>query len=136
MKHCDVICINRYYGWYVRQGRFDEVETGLDQELDQIYKEYRKPIIMTEYGGDCVAGLHSLPATIWSEEYQAKLIKLTMKVMHAKKFMAGDHIWNFADFMTWQTHTRAVGNKKGVFTRDRQPKLAAHVVREIWAKKK
>ena len=31
--------------------------------------------------------------------------------------------------MTDQTITRVFGNRKGVFTRDRQPKAAAHVLR-------
>ena len=38
-------------------------------------------------------------------------------------------VWNFADFMTSQGVTRVVGNRKGLFTRQRQPKLAAHTVR-------
>ncbi len=39
-------------------------------------------------------------------------------------------IWNFADFMTKQGFTRAVGNKKGIFTRQRQPKASAHTLRK------
>ena len=42
----------------------------------------------------------------------------------------GEMIWNFADFMTQQTVMRAVGNKKGIFTRDRQPKASAKLLRE------
>ena len=38
-------------------------------------------------------------------------------------------IWNFADFMTKQQYHRVAGNRKGVFTRQRQPKAAAHVLR-------
>jgi beta-glucuronidase len=41
-------------------------------------------------------------------------------------------VWNFADFMTTKTVTRVDGNKKGVFTRDRKPKLAAHALRARW----
>ena len=132
MKYCDVIVINRYYGWYVGHGCFPEVMSALSKELDGIYKEYKRPVMIAEFGGDCVAGLHSLPATIWSEEYQAELLEETIKVLRSKKFVMGEHIWNFADFMTGQTHTRAVGNKKGVFTRERQPKMAAHAVRKLW----
>jgi len=49
-------------------------------------------------------------------------------------FFVGEHIWNFADFATKQGITRVVGNKKGVFTRDRQPKMAAHMMRDRWTK--
>jgi len=44
------------------------------------------------------------------------------------------HVWNFADFKTGQGIIRASGlNQKGVFTRDRRPKLAAHTLRARWA---
>jgi beta-glucuronidase len=132
MKLCDVIVINRYYGWYMGHGRLAEVTQALSSELDDIYREYKRPVMIAEFGGDCLAGLHSLPATLWSEEYQAELLEETIKVLRSKKFVTGEHIWNFADFLTGQSHTRAVGNKKGVFTRERQPKMAAHAVRRLW----
>lgn len=34
-----------------------------------------------------------------------------------------------ADFMTDQTTQRVMGNRKGIFTRDRQPKAAARILR-------
>jgi len=44
----------------------------------------------------------------------------------------GEQVWNFADFQTSQGIMRVQGNKKGVFTRDRKPKMAAHALRERW----
>ena len=41
-------------------------------------------------------------------------------------------VWNFADFATIQGCMRADGNKKGLFTRDRRPKMAAHYFKERW----
>lgn len=41
-------------------------------------------------------------------------------------------MWNFADFATAPSIIRVDGNKKGVFTRDRRPKLAAHRLRARW----
>ena len=47
--------------------------------------------------------------------------------------MAGLHVWNFADFKTGQGIIRMGGmNLKGVFTRDRRPKMAAHFLRSRW----
>jgi beta-glucuronidase len=51
-------------------------------------------------------------------------------------FVVGEHVWNFADFATRQGITRVGGNKKGIFTRQRQPKAAAFVLRERWAEKR
>lgn len=44
----------------------------------------------------------------------------------------GEHVWNFADFATSQHIRRVNGNKKGVFTRKRKPKAAAHELRKRW----
>jgi beta-glucuronidase len=45
----------------------------------------------------------------------------------------GLHVWNFADFKTAQGVVRPGGlNTKGVFTRDRRPKMAAHFLRQRW----
>jgi beta-galactosidase/beta-glucuronidase len=41
-------------------------------------------------------------------------------------------VWNVADFVTTSGIMRVSGNKKGVFTRDRQPKAAAHYLRRRW----
>ena len=63
---------------------------------------------------------------------QVELMMETFKALdraRAEGWFIGEHIWNFADFMTKQEPKRVAGNRKGVFTRDRQPKLAAHVLR-------
>jgi beta-glucuronidase len=42
-------------------------------------------------------------------------------------------VWTFADFATAQAdHRPGSVNFKGVFTRDRRPKLAASRLRELW----
>ena len=48
----------------------------------------------------------------------------------------GELAWNFADFQTGQGIMRVNGNKKGLFTRQRQPKAAAYTLRERWLKNK
>ena len=46
--------------------------------------------------------------------------------------VVGEQIWNFADFATAPGIMRVDGNKKGVFTRERRPKAAAHMLRRRW----
>ncbi len=48
--------------------------------------------------------------------------------------LSGEMVWNFADFMTKQQLNRVGGNKKGIFTRQRQPKASAHLIRERYWK--
>ena len=50
-------------------------------------------------------------------------------------FVQGELIWNYADFQTGQGIIRVNGNKKGIFTRDRQPKAAAFTVKKRWETK-
>lgn len=131
----DVVCINRYWGWYTNPGQPEIGARMLSQELDSIHNALNKPIIVSEFGADTVAGMHSHPAKMWSEEYQAEFIRGYLDVAASKDFVAGMHIWNFADFQAVQSTNRVDGmNLKGVFTRDRKPKMAAHLLRERWAK--
>ena len=79
--------------------------------------------------------MHSDPPEMWSEEYQVEFLRSYLDVAAARPFVAGMHVWNFADFKTGQSSRRAGGlNLKGVFTRDRRPKMAAHLLRERWTR--
>jgi len=130
---CDVVCCNRYYGWYTECGQIEAGVAKLEEELHAIYERYKKPIILSEFGADAVHGVHAEPPEMFSEEYQAELIRRTLEATDRLPFVIGQHIWAFADFRTSQSITRVGGlNHKGIFTRDRQPKLAAHVVRRLW----
>ena len=128
----DLIMINRYYGWYVEPGDLAAAERALEAELSAWSQRYDKPIIMTEYGADTVAGLHSITGSMWSEEYQADLLDVYHRVFDRTEAVVGEHVWNFADFSTGPSILRVDGNRKGVFTRDRRPKSAAHRLRKRW----
>ncbi|XP_011506427.1 PREDICTED: beta-glucuronidase-like [Ceratosolen solmsi marchali] len=132
-QYLDVISFNRYNAWYLNPGRLDTITKHIVSEAQAWYQKYKKPVLLSEYGADTLPGLHELPAFIWSEEYQAELISNHFKAfdqLKAQGFFIGEFIWNFADFRTAQSYTRVGGNKKGVFTRDRQPKLIAHYIRK------
>ncbi|MBN1874002.1 MAG: beta-glucuronidase [Anaerolineae bacterium] len=129
----DVICINRYWGWYTQSGQIEAGAEFLARELDGLYAQLGKPIIITEFGADTIAGMHSDPPEMWTEEYQAEFLRAYLDVAATRPYVAGLHVWNFADFKTGQSTRRAGGlNLKGVFTRDRRPKMAAHLLRERW----
>ncbi len=133
LESADVACINRYYGWYSESARLDDGKAALERELDALHDQLGKPIIVTEFGTDTLPGNHSHPPAMWSEEYQVEFIRRYLDAAADRPFVAGMHIWNFADFKTAQAIMRANGmNYKGVFTRDRQPKMAAHFLKERW----
>ena len=70
----DIVCINRYYGWYNLSGDMDAACYGLNQELD-FWAEQHKPVMMSEYGADTVAGLHTAGAEMFSEEFQVEFYR-------------------------------------------------------------
>lgn len=128
----DVTCINRYFGWYSFTGDLEAAEIALEEELREWQDKYDRPIIMTEYGADTISGLHSVSAVPFSEEFQVDMLEMYHRVFDRIEAMAGEHVWNFADFQTSIGIRRVDGNKKGVFTRDRKPKAAAHSLKKRW----
>lgn len=128
----DVVMVNRYYGWYLDAGDLDAAELGLEAELRKWVDVHGKPVIITEYGADTISGLHDAMSPPWSEEYQADLLDRYHEVFDRIEGVIGEHVWNFADFATAPSLIRVDGNKKGVFSRDRRPKLAAHHLRRRW----
>jgi beta-glucuronidase len=130
----DVLMLNRYYGWYVNTGDLEGAELAWEEELTGWAGE-GKPIIITEYGADTYPGLHSIVAgDPWSEEYQVEYLEMNHRVFDRIDAVVGEQMWNFADFVTTSGIMRVGGNKKGAFTRDRQPKAAAHYLRTRWRK--
>lgn len=130
----DFICLNRYYGWYIKGGyEISDAFVDFREEMRQ-WKEVEpnKPFVFTEYGADTSALEHKLPSVMWSQEYQEEILELTNEVFDSLDFVVGEQVWNFADFQTTEGIMRVNGNKKGIFTRQRQPKAAAFLLKKRW----
>lgn len=130
----DMICLNRYYGWYISGGY--EISNGLEQmraEMDEWKAlNLNRPFLFTEYGADTLGGIHKLPSVMWSQEYQEEYLRETHRLFDSYDFVKGELVWNFADFQTTEGILRVDGNKKGIFTRQRQPKEAAYQLKRRW----
>ena len=128
----DILAINRYYGWYEYPGRLDFAVKVLEQEMDALHSKYGKPLMITEFGADTMPGLHSTSDQLFTEQYQEKMLEMYIRLLRSKSYTVGEHVWNFADFRTPQHFRRVLLNMKGVFTRARQPKLAAFKLKSLW----
>jgi beta-glucuronidase len=128
----DVVCLNRYYGWYLANGDLTTAEALMETELQAWVDKLGKPVLMTEYGADTLPGLHSVWDQPWTEEYQVAYLAANHRAFDRCEAVVGEHVWNFADFQTSPGIHRVDGNRKGVFTRDRRPKAAAHALRARW----
>ena len=129
----DIVFINRYYGWYNLSGDLETAKYAFRMELDW-WADKNKPMVLSEYGADTIAGLHGAVAEMFTEEFQVEFYRAMSECLDERDFIVGEMPWNFADFSTCQGPMRVGGNRKGLFTRDRRPKMAAHYFRERWAK--
>jgi beta-glucuronidase len=133
-QFCDFISLNRYYGWYILGGyETGTAEIALRSELESWKaKNLNKPFVFTEYGADTDSGLRKLPSVMWSQDYQIEILEMSHRVFDAYEFIKGEQVWAFADFQTGEAIHRLDGNKKGIFTRQRQPKAAAYYLKQRW----
>jgi beta-glucuronidase len=127
--------LNRYFGWYTTTGDLISAEQTLESEIRAWVEKYDKPILFTEYGADTYPGLHDVAPGPWSEEFQVEFLEIYHRVFDRFDAVVGEHVWNFADFATGPGIIRVDGNKKGVFTRERRPKAAAHALRRRWRRR-
>ncbi|EJD73975.1 beta-glucuronidase [Loa loa] len=128
----DLICINRYFGWYIDIGYLEIINQSWIFEVNNWKFKYNKPIIISEYGAEALPGLNQEPGRAFSEQYQRELLEQThiaFDILRKNHTITGEMIWNLADFMTADAVIRAVGNHKGVLTRNRQPKMAAYILK-------
>ncbi len=138
IAHVDAVGLNRYFGWYMDTGHIDLINHQMTNELKHRTDVlHHKPQFITEYGADTIAGFHSHPPTVFSEEYQVESMTENFKAFdkaRARGHLSGEMIWNLADFMTAELTHRVIGNRKGIFTRNRQPKAAAFLLRKRYWK--
>jgi beta-glucuronidase len=133
-QFADFICLNRYYGWYLNHNDLDSAILNYREEMAGWVEKFQKPLVITEYGADTLPGAHSIHGLPWSEEYQVNFLRASHLVHDEFDAVVGEQVWNFADFQTKPGIFRVLGNKKGVFTRDRQPKAAAYELKDRWTK--
>ena len=101
----DFLMINRYYAWYGDMGYLQVIQGYLIQDIRNMYRKYKKLMMFSEYGADTVPGMHSEPSSMFSEDFQSEYLIENHKafdVLRKDGFLIGEHIWNFADFMTVQ----------------------------------
>ena len=86
----DVMGCNEYIGWYSMPAEFAPTTTWTSK--------YDKPLIMSEFGGEGIAGLHGKSDEIWSEEYQNRIYENQVKMFDNIPFLRGTSAWILMDF--------------------------------------
>ena len=91
-QFADVICLNRYYGWYMQGGyQLIGAKKAFIDEMNQwMNTEPNKPFLFTEYVADTDAGAHKLPSVQWSEEYQCEYLTMQHEVFDMFEAVVGE----------------------------------------------
>lgn len=124
----DLIGVNEYYGWY-------------DPDLTKLPRlfagsQLTKPVIVTEFGADGVAGLRGPETEMFTEDFQLAVYRGQLAVLGAVDAVKGTCPWVLYDFRSpRRLHARQGGyNRKGLLDETRtHRKLAFDAVREFYA---
>ncbi|NDJ53765.1 MAG: beta-galactosidase [Chloroflexi bacterium] len=136
----DVISFSLFPGWYSQPGDGDltgAVRGQIDACLRRIVSQgLDAPFMISAIGAGAIPGWHDEYEGLWSEEYQATLIRTVVEEALNNDRVAGLALWQFADVRTYQGANalrRPRGhNNQGVFDEFRRPKLASQVVKELF----
>ncbi len=123
----DVIGINYYCGWY---GGTPESCKDIRWE-----SEYNKPVIISEFGGGALQGLHGEPNERWTEEYQSAVYENNIEMLKNIEFLAGTSPWILMDFRSHRRHLRTIQadfNRKGLISEQGVRKKAFYVLQEYY----
>lgn len=132
----DLVSYNLYFGWYF------PVTALAGWKLDRFHKKYPDtPLGLSEYGAEAMPNLHSKRARRMdnTEEYQCVYHERMLKIINARNYLWGTHLWNMFDFAA---DARNQGgepgmNHKGLVTFDRKTKKDSfYLYKAYWSAEK
>ena len=126
----DVMGCNEYIGWYYLPAE--------RAPTIQWSSKFNKPLIISEFGGDAVAGLHGKPDEIWTEEFQNNIYENQVKMFDKIQFLRGTSAWVLMDF---RSPKRMLPGKQDFFNRkglvsDKGIKKLSYYTLQKWYKNK
>lgn len=113
-------------GWNLYQGWYSSTFEDFGKFIDDQHKRFpKRPLIISEYGGNSDLRLHSLKPRRFDSttEYQRMFHESYIEQINARPYIIGTAIWNEFDFaVEMRGENLPHINNKGMFTYDRQPK--------------
>ncbi len=125
--YVDVLSFNQYIGWY----------DGLPDKCDQIIWaiDQNKPVIISEFGGGALRGLHGDSLTLWTEEFQEYLYKESIEMIQRIPQLRGTTPWILVDFHSPRRVLPGIQdgrNRKGLIGSNGEKKKAFFVLQEYY----
>lgn len=126
-EYLDVIGINEYCGWY----------TPDFEKLPQLMANSRpqKPVIITEFGADALAGHHGTITDKGTEECQAYVYERQIETLREIDYIKGMTPWILYDFRCPRrtSYIQKYYNRKGLCSADKKyKKMAFHVLQRFY----
>ncbi|WP_443938942.1 glycoside hydrolase family 2 protein [Pedobacter sp. MW01-1-1] len=124
----DLVSFNEYAGWY--WGGTPAEITKYDFKI-----QYNKPVVVSEFGGDALAGFHADENTRWSEEYQEALYKNQLTMLSKIKALRGLTPWILTDFRSPRRQHpvyQNFWNRKGLISETGEKKKAFFVLKDFY----
>lgn len=123
----DIVAFNQYIGWY----------GGTPDDAAQAQWEiaFNKPVMVSEFGGDALQGLHGDKAERWTEEYQEHLYRQTVRMLTQVPNLRGVSPWILSDFRSPRRVLPGIQdgwNRKGLISNQGVKKKAFFVLRDYY----
>ncbi len=119
----DVLAVNEYLGWYYGEPEGRVWET-----------TFEKPLVMSEFGADALAGNRGAADERYTEEFQARFYERQIAMLETIPFLRGVSPWILQDFRSPRRHLPGIQdhyNRKGLVSEHGQRKLAFSVL-QTW----
>jgi len=124
----DLVSFNEYAGWYWGGNPSEITKYNFDIK-------YKKPVVITEFGGDALGGFHADENTRWSEEYQEALYKNQITLLSKIGALRGMTPWILTDFRSPRRQHpiyQNFWNRKGLISETGKKKKAFYVLKDFY----
>jgi len=128
-EHIDIVAFNQYTGWYG-----GDLNTAPDAKWTT---PYNKPVVVSEFGGDALQGLHGTKDERWTEEYQEYLYRQNLLMIEKIPNIRGISPWILTDFRSPRRLLPGIQdgfNRKGLISDNGLKKKAFYVLQDFYKK--
>ncbi|WP_299521738.1 glycoside hydrolase family 2 protein [uncultured Lutibacter sp.] len=126
-NYLDIVAFNQYTGWYG-----GSLEDAPNAKWDI---KFNKPVVISEFGGGALQGLHGTIQERWTEEYQEYLYVQNLKMIEKIPNIRGVSPWILNDFRSPKRvlpNIQDGWNRKGLISNHGIKKKAFFTVQEFY----
>lgn len=128
-NHLDIVAFNQYTGWY--GGSLEDAPNA------KWNIKFNKPVVVSEFGGGALQGLHGTINERWTEEYQEYLYIQNLKMVVKIPNIRGISPWILNDFRSPKRllpNIQDGWNRKGLISNNGIKKKAFYIMQEFYKK--